>query len=200
MRAESLARCAILACLCLLTACTQWRYDLGTPLARTDYSDAFSQMSLAEVLVELGPPQRVASTDSGFVLAWEHWLVDEDTFGLRLGFVGADIVSIDWGKADVRGEFLLLTFDRERRLSGGAYSEWDSKFGGGQGVQPLFGFVSLVEVDDLVRRMPQHRWGMGALKTLPETLNRDYDPETGQAGLEQRGTPTGVGQNTLEMD
>ena len=61
---------SLLACL-LLAACSQWRYDLGTPLPATDLPQ--ENMSLAQALDLLGPPQRISATDTGFVLAWEHW-------------------------------------------------------------------------------------------------------------------------------
>lgn len=199
MRPDSLGRLALLACFCLLTACTQWRYDLGTPLAQTAFPDSKEQQRLVDVLATLGPPQRLSATDTGFVLAWEHWQVDEDTLGIRLGFMGADILSMDWGKAHVRGEFLLLTFNRDYLLTGSAYSEWDSNLGGGKGVQPFLGFVSLVDVADLTRRMPQHSWGAATLKSIPSALNRESNSNTGQNVVEQRGTPNGVGQQSLEM-
>ena len=201
MRAETLLRSSLLAALLLLGGCiTQWHYDLGDPLVRNDYEAACNCLNLAQIMTELGPPLRVSATDNGWVMAWEHWRVKEDTLGFRLGAMGADLMSADWGRARVRGEFLLLTFDRQHRLTGNTYSRWDSKFGGGQAVQPLFSFVSLVDVDDLVDYLPQHRWGISALKPLPRAINRQSDPETGQNGIEQRGTPPTIGQRSLEMD
>lgn len=197
---ESIARKCLLATLCLLAACTQWHYDLGAPLARTDFDETVEASSLAAVLDELGPPQRLSAAGNGFVLAWEHWRINEDTLGIRLGALGADIMSIDWGKARVRGEFLILTFDREHLLTASTYSSWDSKFGGGQAIQPFFSFVSLVDVDDLVEKMPQHRWGASTLQPMPRALNRGSNTDTGQNGIEQRGTPTTIGQHSLEMD
>ena len=60
--------------------------------------------------------------------------------------------------------------------------------------------MSVVDVDDLVSRMPQHSWGAASLDRLPEALNAHNRPDMGQAGIQQRGTPTGIGQQTLEMD
>lgn len=196
-----LARHFLLIALLLSGGCvTQWHYDLGDPLVRSDYEAACNCLTLAEIMTELGPPLRLSATGNGWVMAWEHWRVKEDTLGFRLGAMGADIMAADWGRARVAGEFLILTFDREHRLTGNTYSRWDSKFGGGQGVQPLFSFVSLVDVEDLVEDLPQHRWGISALKPIPRALNRDSDPATGQNGLEQRGTPATIGQRSLEMD
>ena len=93
----------------------------------------------------------------------------------------------------------MMTFDRDNTLTAAARSDWDSNRGGGQAVQPFFGFVSVVDADDLVRRMHQHRWGIGLLAPPMQALNRDSSPYTGQAGIEQRGTPRGAGQQSLEL-
>lgn len=201
MSAEPAARLTLLAALALLAGCiTQWNYDMGDPLVRNDYEAACGCHTLGDVMTELGPPLRISATGNGWAMAWEHWIVREDTLGFRLGAMGADILSADWGRAKVRGEFLILTFDRQGRLTGNTYSRWDTRFGGGQAVQPLFSFVSLVDVDDLVDYMPQHRWGISALRPLPRAINRGSDPESGQNGIEQRGTPPNIGQRSLEMD
>ena len=121
--------------------------------------------------------------------------------GVSLGAVGAEFMSADWGEMRVKGNFLLLSFNREHLLTSAARSEWDNYGGGGKGIQPLFGFVSVVDAGDLTHSMPQHRWG-GALlqRRLPVALNRDSDPDSGQSGLQQRGTPKAVGQQSLELD
>jgi hypothetical protein len=178
---------------------TQWRYDLGDHLTRPDLDQLKTGMPMAEVLAVFGPPQRLSSSVSGYILAWEHWQVDEDSLGFRLGAVGADLLSLDWGNSRIRGEFLLVTFDRDYRLSGSTVSEWDSSAGGGQGIQPIASFLSTVDVGDLVRRLPQHDWGANYLRELPQALNTPSSPTSGEAGMQQRGTPPNVGQRSLEL-
>jgi len=51
---------------------------------------------------------------------------------------------------------------------------------------------------ELIASAPQHHWGMSMLNPLPQTLNAANDIDAGMHGLEQRGTPIGVGQRTLE--
>ena len=152
------------------------------------------------VLERLGPPLRVAAIERGYLLAWEHWHIAEDTLGFSLGALGADFMTVDWGAARASGEFLLLTFDSEHRVTGGGYSGWDSEAGGGRSLQPLLGFVPIVDVDDLLERLPQHRWGAASLGSLPVTLNANSAVDSGQAGMEQRGTPKAVGQHSLEIN
>jgi hypothetical protein len=142
----------------------------------------------------------MSASETGYLLAWEHWEVGETNVGFSLGAAGADFLSADWGRMRAKGEFILLTFNRENLLTAAVRSDWDSNRGGGQAIQPFFSFVSVVDADDLVRRMHQHRWGMDILQSSRHALNRNSSPYTGQAGIEQRGTPSGVGQQSLEMD
>ena len=188
----------VLSATALISGCSIWSYDLGQPLTGLDVPANQEQAALGDVLARLGPPHRIAAGDSGYVMAWEHWLVSEASVGFSLGFLGAEFLSMDWGDARVEGEYLLLTFDREHMLVSSTVSQWNNDAGGGGAIQPLFGFVSVVDVDDLTERMPQHRWGAAALKPLPNALNNPSNPELGQGGLQQRGTPTGAGQQSLE--
>jgi hypothetical protein len=154
--------------------------------------------SLGTALRQLGPPQRMSAIPGGYVMAWEHWQITESSLGFSLGVVGADFLNVDWGDARTRGDFLLLAFDNEHRLVDSSLRRWDSDAGGGQALQPFFGFVPVVDVDDLRLIMPQHRWGAASLAPLPTAINDSNHPDRGHAGLEQRGTPTGAGQRSLE--
>lgn len=196
----SLLRCCLLASTLLLVACSQYYYDLGSGLSRTQLPDVKQQPLLGDVLQQLGPPMRVSATPTGYVLAWEHWDISEVKLGISLGFAGAEALSVDWGSARAKGEFLLLGFNRQHQLTDAAFTEWNNSTGGGQGIQPLGGLVSVVDVDDLLDSMPQHTWGGASLQKLPVTLNADSRPDMGQRGIEQRGTPVAVGQRSLEME
>jgi len=182
----------------LLAGCTQWRYELGTRLPHEALPDTGQSVSLKDVLDRLGPPQRLSAAGDGYVLAWEFWQIREDTIGLSLGALGVDLFSADWGAAHMHGEFLLVTFNRRHQVTGSAFARWSNHAGGGKAVQPLLGFVSLVDVDDMLDPMPQHRWGGALLAPLPEAINYRSRPDTGQSGIQRRGTPTGTGQQSLE--
>lgn len=188
---------AALTCF-LLSACTQWHYDLGAPL--DNMALPAENTSLSEALQLLGPPLRMSATDKGFVLAWEHWNIREQSVGFSLGAMGADFLSADWGDMRIKGDFLLLTFNKQHLLTTATRSTWDSDGGGGQSIQPFFNFVSVVDVDDLTESMPQHRWGSYLLQSLPGTLNESSSLDSGRGGLQQRGTPTAIGQQSLKMD
>ncbi|MEZ5570119.1 MAG: hypothetical protein R3E54_17570 [Halioglobus sp.] len=194
-----LAAILLAATLLSLSGCSQWHYSMGSPLAQLDVPRAEDRTALGEVLARLGPPQRVSASVSGYLLAWEHWHVRENALGFSLGLKGTDVLAIDWGDLRYKGEYLLLSFDREHRLASVSQSAWDSHGGGGRAIQPLFSFVDVLDSDDLTGSMPQHRWGSDLMQRLPEALNRESSPDTGEAGLEQRGTPEALGQRSLEM-
>ena len=194
---------SIIICLLLLwqlTGCTQWRYDLGRHLSPADVPSAEQALTLTEILADLGPPQRVSAAGSGYVLAWEHWEIIEDKLGLSLGALGTDVLSFDWGRAQIKGEFLLVTFDQEHRVTSSTMAEWNSQAGGGRAIQPLVSLVSLVDVGDLVEDLPHHQWGSALLEPIPQALNTDSRPDMGQSGIQRRGTPTGIGQQSLEIN
>ncbi|MFV0476653.1 MAG: hypothetical protein ACK5ME_02320 [Parahaliea sp.] len=181
-----------------LTACTQWQHELGLAIDAQTPSHLQTSMSMAEVLAELGPPLRISASESGYIMAWEYWQIHEQSVGISLGTVGADLLSIDWGDASVSGQFLLVSFDHNHHLSNLSYSTWNKDIGGGQAIQPMVG-ADLIDIDDLTIPLSQHNWGQDLMESLPKVLNLHNSPGQGTAGIEQRGTPTGTGQRSLEM-
>jgi hypothetical protein len=118
------------------SGCTQWYYDIGRSINETVVTEATEDISLGQALELLGPPQRVSSTSNGYALAWEHWRVRENSLGISLGALGVELMSIDWGNARAKGEFLLLTFDNEHQLSGRAHGRWPWTPGSAPGPRP----------------------------------------------------------------
>ena len=192
--------CIALLAAVLLAGCSRWSYDMGPSLKHVTVPERGNGITVKDVLDEFGPPLRMSATPSGYVMAWEHWHIEEQSLGVRLGFAGADLLSFDYGSSQTRGEFMVLGFNHRHELVDSSFEHFDTDAGGGQGVQPLLGFVNVVDVDDLTRRLPTHRWGASSLEEVPVTLNEQNRPNTGQNGIEQRGTSTGVGQRSLEMD
>jgi hypothetical protein len=195
----SLRITAVLAA-ALLAGCVQWReYELGVPIARAEVPDPTDGWTVTQVMEQFGPPLRMSRDGSGYVMAWEFWDIDEYKVGVGLGFTGADFLNVDWGKANATGDFMLLNFDQEHRLVSASFEEWKRDAGGGQGVQAFISAVDVVEVDDLLEELSQHRWGSQSLRRLPVTLNQQNRLDSGEAGLEQRGGTRVVGQHSLEM-
>lgn len=173
-------------------------YQLGSPLSDQQLAQAAESVELSQVLDQLGPPQRVASIADGYVMAWEYWQISEKSLGVSLGPLGVDLFSIDWGGARMAGEFLVLRFDRAHQATDYSFTRWDESAGGGTAIQPSLGVVDVVDVSDLLTPMPQHQWGAMWLRPLPAPLNSGSSPDSGVSSLEQRGTPVGAGQRTLE--
>ncbi len=190
-------RYTIMLC-CLLMGCSRMSYHLGSPLSDQQVERVSGAVGLSLVLEELGPPQRVASIANGYVMAWEHWRISEKSLGVSLGPLGVDLFSVDWGGARIAGEFLMLRFDRSHQATDYSFTRWDESAGGGTALQPSLGFVDVVDVSDLLTPMPQHQWGAMWLRALPAPLNSASSPDSGSSALEQRGTPLGIGQRTLE--
>ena len=57
-----------------------------------------------------------------------------------------EAMSVDWGRAQLSGEFLLLHFDEQHRLLDYAFSRWDESAGGGAALQPSFAGIDVVDV------------------------------------------------------
>ncbi|WP_414981554.1 hypothetical protein [Congregibacter sp.] len=194
---RSSASVLLLSLSVLLGGCTQWHYELGETLPENFERDAQGK-SLANVLAQLGPPLRFASREDQLLMAWEAWEVRESALGLSLGWAGADLLNVDWGTARIEGDYLIMIFDAERRVSAAQRIHRDESLGSGVAIQLLYSFVSVVDVQDLLLPLPQHGWGASQLLPLPQVLNNAQSPGMGDTGLEQRGTPQGAGARTLE--
>ena len=189
----------LLLLLCFtLASCSRLHYQLGQPLDDASESVAAGVTHVSGALAQFGPPQRVAAIAGGYVMAWEHWRISERALGVSLGPLGVDAFSVDWGRAQLAGDFLIMRFDRAHRASDYSFSRWDEHAGGGAALQPSIGLVDVVDVNDLLTPMPQHRWGATWLQELPQLLNSANSPDSGAGALEQRGTPLAVGQRSLE--
>ncbi len=181
-----------------LSACTQLQYELGAPVAQHASDELQTGASLGQVLAALGPPIRISSSHNGYLMAWEYWQVSENSLGVSLSSVGADLLSIDGGKTRVAGEYLLATFDNNHRLSALSSTNWDDANGRGRAIQPSLGIADVVDVDDLIEDLPHHSWGEQLLNEPASALNAPHSPDSGANGIEQRGTPIGVGQRALD--
>ena len=200
MRPETSDKLGMLAAVCLLAGCTTMTYQYGTEtISPDDVPDPGQSRGLTDVLAELGPPNRLSATPGGYVLAWESWYIERTKLGLSLMPLGVDLISIGSGNALIQGEYLVLHFSSDHTLVASGYGSSDGNAVEGQGVQPLFSFVDTADVDDMTGPMPHHHWGGFMLNRLPLTINADSHLDAGQNGIQQRGTPAGVGQHSSEM-
>ena len=80
MKASTTRILYLLFAYCLLTGCSQWRYDMGVPVSSNNLPA--QKTPLNEVLQLLGPPLRMSASDTGFIMAWEHWDIRENSIGI----------------------------------------------------------------------------------------------------------------------
>ena len=71
--------------------------------------------------------------------------------------------------------------------------------GRGLSLQFIVKVAPIVDTKYLEKPYPQHNWGFSLLQPLSMGLNRKQSLDSGNHGLEQRGTPTDVGQHALEF-
>jgi hypothetical protein len=192
-------RALLMLCLAL-GGCTQWRhYELGLPIAESEVPRPQQGWTVSDVMAKFGPPLRMSAEPTGYTMAWEYWEIDEFKVGIGSFITGVDLVNIDWGKANVSGDFMLLSFSHNHRLRSASFEEWNRGAGGGRGVQPVLSPVGVVDVGDLLVPLSQHGWGGQSLRRAPVTLNQQNRLDSGQAGIEQRGGTRRVGQHSLEL-
>jgi hypothetical protein len=183
-----------------LTGCVQWRhYNLGLPIVSADLPKPEEVWTVSQVMDKFGPPLAMSAEPGGYTMAWEYWEIDEYRVGIGSFITGIDLVNIDWGKANARGDFMLLSFDHDHRLLSASFEEWNRDAGGGRGVQPVFSALDVVDVGDLIDERTQHRWGSQSLRRILVTLNQQNRLDSGASGIEQRGGTRRVGQHSLEL-
>jgi hypothetical protein len=180
---------SLLVVLASLSSCTILHINNDKSIDAERARGIHDGTTYAEVLVALGPPGKVTALPSGFAFLYENTQV------LQRGIaVSLYLVRVSVSKGNRLLDAYVVVFDERGVVVGhGAVTEW----------VPLSFKMSVTaptgrSARELKAWAPQHRWGMSLLSPLPETLNADNDLDAGVHGLEQRGTPTEVGQRTLE--
>lgn len=182
-----------------LGGCTSITKNIDKPLNSFPAELAKEQTHYYKILDELGPPAYISSLPGGFAFQYETLTIDE----LQLG-LSADIDLFRWfklayGKATVEREVHTFIFNEEGYVQ--AYGNRDIEESAGKGLSFQF-IVKVAQVVDtkyLEKPYAQHTWGFSLLRSLPVGMNGMQSLDSGDNGLEQRGTPTGAGQRTLEF-
>jgi len=176
------------------------RQEMGIPVAALEDDLPAHQPDYADVLAALGPPASISALDSGMVFQYEYTQVREAQFGISLNYSWLKLFKFVLARGWNERKVLVLLFDEEGRLASHESGSWKVNLGGGSGVQPVFVVNSLVDTSQAESTYPSHEWGAALLNPrLPEALNRNQSPGSGLAGVEQGGTPMGVGQRALEQ-
>ena len=183
-----------------VTGCTTIHTEIDEPIKNNGEAFTEGETSIGDVLGEIGPPGKIGSLGgSGVVFLYEYVSVTEYQIGASPPGDLLRWFKISVAKAKNVRQVLLLTFDEEGFLSSREYHESDENLGSGVGLNFLYNIVSLVDYSQLESQPEILDWGNGLLKPLPEALNTMNSFDNGEGGVEQKGTPSKIGQRTLEM-
>jgi hypothetical protein len=183
----------------LLPGCSIIRQDVGQPLV-IDEGALAGALDYRQVLEMLGPPHKLSRTDHGMTFLYEEVDLTERQIGLNLG--AGEVVLL---KAVVAREYadrqsLVLTFDAHGKTQSFNYHAWSDIAAQGAALQFVFFVASVADEGDLNDSPASHHWGFGLLRAdLPGALNRPSSLETGENGVELKGTPSNIGQHALEL-
>jgi len=182
-----------------LWGCSQYSYVMGNalpPRTSVDWTDK----ALGTLMIEFGPPHHIARAPNGYFLAWEAVTVTETSAGLGLGVFGLNALQADWSNATASGDFLLVRVDQDGQVTEFSREDWQRIVGTGAGVQPIAAVAPLVDVDAYLTSLPQHEWGSALLLPIQQAQNMHSIPNISGAGIEQRGTPSAIGQKVLSLE
>ena len=148
----------------------------------------------------LGPPHKLSRTDHGMTFLYEEVDLLERQLGLNLGAGEIVLLKAVAAREYAERRTLLLTFDAQGRKQSLNYHEWSDIAAQGAALQFVFIVASVADEGDLNDSPSSHRWGFGLLEAdLPRALNRRTSLESGESGVELKGTPTNIGQHALEL-
>ncbi len=186
--------------------CSYLDAQIDRPLDWDDANFVEGKTHYRAVLARMGPPAKLTRADSGVAFLYESMRLQEGQVGLSIDDEGLGI-SIQWlqfikfayGKAWSDRQALVLTFDRDGILTSEQYRDWEQAVGTGFTVQFVAQAGSVVDSTAVRRDVDPNRWGRRLLRPLAQGLNNPNSVDDGRYGLEQRGTPVGVGQRSLEL-
>lgn len=162
---------------------------------------ALKRVHVDEVLEELGPPGAISALPDGYVFLYQQFQVEEKQVGISTRVIPVlSLFKLAVAKADLDEETLMMRFDHEGWMQAAGLRMEEDELGRGRAVQPVFSIVPLVDTSSIESpHRSSNSWGMDLLRDPPVTLNSNQSLDSGEAGLELRGTPDKVGQRALEM-
>ena len=183
--------------LALTAGCTFISKEYGRPIISDDAEFEDGATHFRDVLNKLGPPAKMSAVPGGMAFQYEYLTIKERQFGINIPGVEVLKLSLGWAHGDL--DTLLLLFDQEGRLKSHRFQERQPDLGTGTTVQFFFAVAPTVDTRGNEADYEPNEWGMALLRSLPETLNSRQSLESGQNGMQRRGTPEKAGQHTLEM-
>lgn len=201
-----MTRAFAIASFALLFGCSYLDAHIDRPLDWDDAHFVEGSTHLRVVLERMGPPAKICRSGDGVAFLYEFMRLQEgqvglslDEEGLGLGIKWLQFIKFAYGKAWSDREALVLTFDGDGILTSEQYGAWEQAVGTGFTVQFVAQAGSVVDSTAVRRDEDPNRWGQRLLRPLAQGLNAPHSVDDGRYGLEQRGTPVGVGQRSLEL-
>lgn len=177
----------------VVQGCTVIKKKIDATPGRQPSSFAIVQTHFYDVLDTLGPPAQITPLPEGFAFLYESLLIQENQFGISLGKDSLSLFKFCFGDTNVDRATRIMVFDKSGYLRSYSNSATHEDAGNAFAFQFLFGIVPMVDTLYLENNPSPLYWGFSQLNPLPQAL------QSADNWMEQRGTPTGVGQRTLEM-
>ena len=190
---------AFLVLLIALTGCAWITKQYDTPLDTAVTGLTEERVHYYRVLDELGPPANISALADGFAFQYETVQIDEQQFGISSSMELLRWNKLAYGSARVSREMHTYVFDREGYVQAYGSKKLKEDIGSGMSFQFIVKVTQIVDTSYLETPSAQHAWGYALLQPLSVALNREQSMDSGLYGLEQRGTPTEIGQRTLEF-
>jgi len=181
------------------SGCTILGKRYGEPIDVENAGLEEGATSVGRIIEQLGPPTHLSALPGGMVMVYEYVDVTEHQLGISLDVVALDWFKVALGNGSANREALVLVVDDSGLLRTKEFSRWKEDVGKGVGFQFFFQVVPTVDTRHLTGGAEQLGWGRELLRSLPVTLNAAQSLDSGIHGVEMRGSPTSVGQRTLEM-
>jgi hypothetical protein len=182
-----------------LSGCASINQHIDTPIPDT-VALSTAETHYHSVLDALGPPAQLTSLPDGFAFLYESLIIRERQIGIQLtpGEMPG-LFKLNYGRARAERHIHVLRFDEGGMLQAHGVFDGTQKLGNSITLQPIFSVTPTVKTTDLVQPPPQQNWGFSLFDPLPESLNANQSLDSGTAGFEIRGTPSDVGQRSLEF-
>lgn len=189
----------VLSCL-LLVGCSSLRRNVDPGITPEQCNFEPNIAHYHEVLDELGPPARLTAMPGGFAFIYEALVVSEYQVGISGRANFWKLLKMSFANTNLKRGVYLLKFNSDGMLVAAGTLQAKEDLGAGGALQMLFSVQQVVDTstyeDDHIDAVD---WGSSLLDPFARVLNYPQNLNTGATGLEQSGTTTKVGQQTLEM-
>lgn len=181
------------------SGCASIEKHFGEPLSLDRFDEIEPDAHYSTVLEQFGPPVRLTALPSGMAFQYEYVRIDERQLGISLlGPIGKWLKAV-FASADASVEAIIFVFDGDGFLLGADPEAFAADAGGGFSITLIFSIGSLTDTASYEASAESAMsWGLGLTDPLLVSLNREQNLDTGANGLQLSGTPTAVGQHTLE--